>query len=249
MQPITNFLINTTRKAVKLLQRDFFELEMLQSSGQKNSISLFCNKSYLRTKEILKEELQKHTANLFFAGEEFNPLIDHDTAILVEPIDSLTNFSRSLPFFALVITYFKKVNHTFTPTHCIINFPALYEIYYAEKGSGAWLQKSSFNEKAIRLRVANCRDIENAVIAADAIDNNVKLFKEIRNFGCHSYACALLATSKVDAIFLSSVDVTLSHCFNTMIIESGGTISENMNNRFIASNYQIADKIKSKLTS
>lgn len=67
MHPNTNFVINAIRKALRLMQRDCFELEILQSSQSK--LSEFCSKSYSKTKQLLMDELGKSGKPLIFSDD------------------------------------------------------------------------------------------------------------------------------------------------------------------------------------
>ncbi|WP_342270616.1 inositol monophosphatase family protein [Rickettsia endosymbiont of Orchestes rusci] len=237
MQPITNLLISATRKAVKFLQRDFLELEMLQrtSSGNKG----FCEKSYLKLKTLLQNELQRHLESLFFPEDIFE--IDNnnrEVAFLVHPIDSTNNLARSIPFFALSITYLKKIQETLTAVSTVIHFPALNEIYYAEKGKGAWVERDSFNSinnKSARLRVSGIADLKNSLTVSDNLTDTPFPVTDVRAFGSPCYSAILLAAGKIDIIYLSSLNYTLYHAFELIIKEAGGVVVNN-NNKFIASN-------------
>ncbi len=114
MQPITNLLILSLRRALKFLQRDFLELELLQSSGRANEG--FAKNSYVRLKSRLQEELEKNVKNIYFSDMSFSEyaLQNHglDECIFVNPIDSLSNLAKSLPFFGLSLTYLKRLNNS-----------------------------------------------------------------------------------------------------------------------------------------
>ncbi|MFY9590246.1 inositol monophosphatase family protein [Rickettsia endosymbiont of Halotydeus destructor] len=237
MQPITNLLISATRKAVKFLQRDFLELEMLQRTSVGNKG--FCEKSYSKLKTLLQTELQRYSESLFFPDDLFE--IDKnngEVAFLVQPIDSPDNLARSIPFFALSITYLKRTREGLTPLSTIIHFPALGEIYYAEKGKGAWVERDNFNSisnKSARLRVSGINDLKNALIISDNLSDPLFSANDTRDFGSSCYSAILLASGKIDIIYLSSLNYTLYHGFELIIKEAGGAVANN-GNKFIASN-------------
>lgn len=243
MQPTTNLLFKAMRKALKFLQRDFFELEMLQSSNR--GTEEFCNKSYLRVKELLLEELQRYYKQICFADEKKELIPIADNILLVQPIDGLNNFSKSLPFFCTIITLLKNNNNNLTPTHCVIYFPALDEIYYAEKGNGAWSEKSSVREinKASRLRVSNFGNLEKAIIASEDMLTCPKIFKNIRNFGSSCYHTCLFVAGKLDGIYSPNLNFYLKTGLELLVLEAGGFLIKNEKN-FLVSNPPLADKIK-----
>lgn len=245
MQPVTNSLISIIRKAVKLLQRDFFELEMLQSSKYDRNISQFCHQAFSRTKTLLQDELQKHSKYLYFSDQIFALDNDLEVALLVTPVDSLANFAKSLPFFAASITYLKKIDRVLTPVYVVVNFPALGEIYYAEKGAGFWLEKTTHTlDKAVRLRVSGCTNVEQAVIAASpkSIESLTAAVKDTRYFGSDCYHVALFASGKLDAVYLSELPPVLIPGFELIIRESGGLIIPDQY-RLVAANCHLAGKL------
>lgn len=246
MQPTTSSLINATRKAIKFLQRDFLELEMLQRSSRGNID--FCNKSYERAKSLLQEELQKHSKFLFFPEDKPEWASLPDIVLFINPLDSVNNLARSIPFFAISITYLKKINETLLPTCTVINFPALDEIYYAEKGGGAWVEKNTLNNtsnsKGVRLRVSGIDNIKNALIATDNDDLAEK--KNIRVFGSHCYEMTLLAAGKLDIVSFSSLNYTLKPGFELVATEAGGSVVIR-DKKFIATNYELKDNLNLRL--
>ncbi|GAA5252893.1 inositol monophosphatase family protein [Candidatus Rickettsia kedanie] len=246
MQPITNLLINALRKAVKFLHRDFLELEMLQRNSVRNEE--FCKRSYLRLKTLLCEELQKHTQYLFFPEDQFDLNNNYESVFFINPIDSPNNFARSLSFFAISVTYLKRNQEVLTPTSAVIYFPALNEIYYAEKGKGAWIEKNNLNSnyQGLRLRVSDNADLKNCLaIIEDVNHNDLETIEidNIRSFASPCYGVTLVASGKADLICLSVLNFTLYYAFELLIKEAGGIIIDS-SDKFIYSNRYIAKKLK-----
>ncbi|AFC73967.1 inositol monophosphatase family protein [Rickettsia montanensis] len=246
MQPITNLLIHVLRKAVKFLHRDFLELEMLQKNSVRNEE--FCKRSYLKLKTLLCEELQKHTQYLFFPEDKFNLNNNYESVFLINPIDSPNNFARSIPFFAISVTYLKRNQEVLTPTSTVIYFPALYEIYYAEKGKGAWIEKNNLNSnyQGLRLRVSDNADLKNCLaIIEDVNHNDLEEIgvDNIRSFGSPCYGATLVASGKADLICLSLLNFTLYYAFELFIKEAGGIIIDS-SDKFLYSNRYIAKKLE-----
>ncbi|MFV0250485.1 MAG: inositol monophosphatase family protein [Rickettsia aeschlimannii] len=246
MQPITNLLINALRKAVKFLHRDFLELEMLQKNSVRNEE--FCKRSYLKLKTLLCEELQKHTQYLFFSEDKFDLNNNYESVFLINPIDSPNNFARSIPFFAISATYLKRNQEVLTPTSTVIYFPALNEIYYAEKGKGAWIEKNNLNSnyQGLRLRVSDNADLKNCLaIIEDVNHNDLEEIEvdNIRSFGSPCYGATLVASGKADLICLSLLNFTLYYAFGLFIKEAGGIIIDS-SDKFLYSNRYIAKKLK-----
>ena len=246
MQPTTNSLIMASRKASKLLLRDFHELEMLQNSS-KGTLE-FCNKSLQRTKTLLNDELQKNWKNIVFADEKFSTPTDRDIILFVHPLEAIGNLSKSLPFFAMMITVLKKNNDSLIPTCSIIIFPALHEIYYAENGGGAWCEKSSLESsgKNARLRISGCSILENSYIASDRAEPLDSSLKNIRVSGSYAYDLCLLASGKVDAVCFASLNPILRPGFELFVKEIGG-FNYRYNDGMIASNQTLGTKLKATI--
>ncbi|HJD55755.1 MAG TPA: inositol monophosphatase [Rickettsia endosymbiont of Pyrocoelia pectoralis] len=243
MQPITNLLINSLRKAAKFLHRDFLELEMLQKNPIRNEE--FCRKSYLRLRALLNDELQKYAEHLFFPEDQFD-LDNKDNVILINPLDSLNNFARGIPFFSVAATYLKKDKDGLIATNTVIYMPALNEIYYAEKGKGAFADRGNLNSnyQSVRLRVSDNSELQNCLAIIE--NSNDPIYEDInyiRSFGSACYAATLLASGKADFVCLPSLNFTLSHSFELLVKEAGGIII-NSDDKFIYSNRYIAKQLK-----
>ena len=244
MQPITNLLINSLRKSVKFLPRDFLELEMLQKNSIRNEE--FCNKSYLRLKALLCEELQKHTEHLFFPEDKFDINNNYESVCLVSPIDSRNNFARSLPFFAITVTYLKQNQGILIPISTVIYFPILNEIYYAEKGKGAWVEKNnlSSSQQGLRLRLSDNSNLKNCLTIIESLkSDNLQEVSNTRTFGSFCYAAALLASGKADLVYLPLLNFTLHYSFDLLIKEAGGMVIDSAE-KFIFSNRYIAKQLQ-----
>jgi fructose-1,6-bisphosphatase/inositol monophosphatase family enzyme len=162
---LSNLLIDATRIPSRKLLRDYYELESLQNNGQQNSN--FVLQSLKRIKDNIALELLKHkiTSNFFFAKEE-KP--KGDFFIYIVPIDSIENLSRAKPFFGIMATLFKDNQ----PEMCVVNFPAIKEILYAEKDRGLWTEKLNRNDNdPVKIRSSNISDLNNAHIITDNLDS------------------------------------------------------------------------------
>ena len=245
MQPITNLLLSAARKAAKLLQRDYFELETLQNS--KRGTNDFVKQSYLRTKSILTEELQKAKTSILFPDDQLQLSVKENALILINPIDSLSNLSRGIPLFGTTITYMRRINQLFVPFSSLVHFPVIGDTYYAEKGGGVWLDKAMYSASKIsRLRVSSCNILETAIISGD--DSAFKEIVDIRGFGSICYDVSLLVTGKIDAVYYSQeLDKAHKYMFELMMQESGGLVLSDIKGQFVASNYDLAEKIKQHL--
>ncbi len=241
----TALLINGIREATRFLHRDYFELENLQSSLQNTTI--FCHRSIQKLIENLQSKLEKYFNKIIFNYKELNNIIYDQSIILIEPIEGISNFSRSLPYFSTIAVSIKKINNNIITERCVINFPALNEIYYAEKGKGAWVEKNITNSCGpSRIRVSNLNKLDQISIAINNIQQ-LNLIKKIpysktKCFNSYTYSTTLFCCGKID-LSIFPPDSSSYLALKLLITEAGGNVFI-YKNMFIGTNYQIYDKIK-----
>ena len=138
-------------KASKVIIRDFGEIEKLQVSEK--APGDFVTASDRRVEKILIEELEK--SNYSFLTEETGKIEgkNNEKRWIIDPIDGTFNFLNGLPHFAISIAYEEKAE----VISGIIFDPIKNEMYYAEKGNGAYLNNS-------RIRVSDKSDFKLSLI-------------------------------------------------------------------------------------
>ncbi len=245
MQNNIAFLTDAMRSASKFLHRDYFELENLQSS-EKNT-KLFVDKAKQRVVENLQKSLSKYYKTIIFGNvsnlQDFN---FDDSAALVNVLDGEANFERAIPFFALVVTILTKKHDKIFTDKIVINFPVLGDIYHAKRGKGAWLERhsSNFSSGAVRLRSSVKNKLEDTLVCCNYSELLLatKISPNIRIFESCAYQLALLISGKADVALFKNNPI-LTQGFELLIRESGG-LSYIQNDIFIASNYQLQEKLK-----
>ncbi len=158
-----NVLHQAVQKAGRRLLRDFGEVENLQVSSK--GPGDFVSQADLRAEQTLKEELSKARPSWAFLGEEgghaeaANPAGAWEWRWVVDPLDGTTNFLHGIPQWAISVGVEHRLDdgRTELVAGCIYN-PAMNELFWAEKGVGAFL-----NDK--RLRVSGRRDMVSALFA------------------------------------------------------------------------------------
>lgn len=142
------------RKAARGLVRDFGEVGELQVS--KKGPGDYVSAADHKAEQVLFEELSKVRPGYGFIGEERGLIEGSDKTHtwIVDPLDGTTNFLHAIPHFAVTAALERDgvivAGVTFNP---VTN-----ELFWAEKGKGAYL-----NDK--RLRVAARRNMDEAVLA------------------------------------------------------------------------------------
>ena len=121
-------------KASKSLIRDFGEIENLQVSSK--GPGDFVSSADKRTEKIIISELQKAYPDYGIITEESGVINEKNihNRWIIDPIDGTKNFLNGLPQFAISIGYEEE-----NEIKCGVIFdPIKNEIFYAEKGGGAF---------------------------------------------------------------------------------------------------------------
>ena len=139
-----NVMIKAARKAGRSLLKDFREVENLQVSSK--GPGDFVSRADRAAEEILREELMGARPNYGFLGEEGGEIAGTDPTRrwIVDPLDGTTNYLHGLPHWAVSIA----LEHKGEVVSAVVYDPSRDELFFAEKGAGAWLNDSQ------RLRVA-----------------------------------------------------------------------------------------------
>lgn len=249
MQDTIVLLTDAIRGASKFLHRDYFELENLQSSAKNTKV--FVEKARIRVAENLHKSLSKYYKTIIFDNEELDlrALDFIGSAALVDVLDGVLNFERAIPFFAVIVTILTKKQDQISAEKIAINFPALSDVYYAQQGKGAWLERhsSNFASGAVRLRVSINNKLEDSLVSCNypQLELAKNISSNIRIFESYAYQVALLISGKTDCSLFANKSI-LTGGFELLIREAGGQ-SYVQNDIFIASNYQLQEKLKQVL--
>ena len=138
-----NVMIKAARKAGRSLVKDFREVENLQVSMK--GAGDFVSRADIAAEQIIKDELMAARPNYGWLGEEGGgePGKDPTRRWIVDPLDGTTNFLHGLPHWAISIA----LEHKGEIVAGVIYDPAKDEMFFAEKGQGAFLNDT-------RLRVS-----------------------------------------------------------------------------------------------
>ena len=150
---------NAVQRAAKRLLRDFNEVEQLQVSVK--GPGDFVSQADLRAEADLREDLNKARPGYAFLMEESGASGSDNWSWrwVVDPLDGTTNFLHGIPHWAISIALEKRLPDGGSETAAgLVYAPAANELFWAEKGMGAFM-----NER--RLRVSARRDLTEAVFA------------------------------------------------------------------------------------
>lgn len=150
-----NLMIKAARRAGKSLVKDFREVENLQVSTK--GPGDFVSKADREAERLIKEDLIGARPTYGWLGEETGGEdgADPTRRWIVDPLDGTTNFLHGMPHWAISIA----LEHKGEIVSAVVYDPAKDEMFWAEKGAGAWLNDNR------RLRVSGRRSMAEAVFA------------------------------------------------------------------------------------
>ncbi|CUH78556.1 inositol monophosphatase family protein [Tropicibacter naphthalenivorans] len=150
-----NVMMKAARKAARSLVKDFREVENLQVSMK--GAGDFVSRADLAAENILKEELLGARPTYGWLAEEGGEIDGQDPTRrwIVDPLDGTTNFLHGMPHWAISIA----LEHKGQIVSAVVYDAAKDEMFFAERGAGAWLNDSN------RLRVSGRRSMVEGVFA------------------------------------------------------------------------------------
>ncbi|MBV9862670.1 MAG: inositol monophosphatase [Alphaproteobacteria bacterium] len=151
--PVLNVMANAALKAARGLIRDFGEVEQLQVSVK--GPGEFVSTADLKAERTLKAELTRARPGYSLLFEEGGAAAGTDPhhRWIVDPLDGTTNFLHGIPHFSISIA----LERDGEIVAGLIYEPTRNEMFWAEKGTGAYL-----NDR--RMRVSARRHLGEALI-------------------------------------------------------------------------------------
>lgn len=146
-----NVMMKTARKAGRQLVKDFGEVENLQVS--KKGPGDFVSRADREAEASIREDLMAARPSYGFWGEEGGE-VDGEAPPrrwIVDPLDGTTNFLHGLPHWAVSIA----LEHKGAVVAGVIYDPVKDEMFYAEKGFGAFVNESRLRVSG-RNRMSEC---------------------------------------------------------------------------------------------
>ncbi|MGB3409355.1 MAG: inositol monophosphatase family protein [Jannaschia sp.] len=130
-----NVMIKAARKAGRSLLKDFGEVENLQVSAK--GPGDFVSRADRAAEEIIREALMEARPTYGWLGEESGEAAGKDPTRrwIVDPLDGTTNFLHGMPHWAVSIA----LEHKGEIVSGVVYDPTKDELFWAEKGAGAWL--------------------------------------------------------------------------------------------------------------
>ena len=236
LSPHMTVMQNAAQKAAKRLLRDFAEVEQLQVSVK--GPGDFVSQADLRAEATIKEELAKARPGFAFLMEEGGSSGSANWAWrwVVDPLDGTSNFLHGIPHWCISVALERRLPEGGSEvTAGMIYNPANDEMFFAEKGGGAFL-----NER--RLRVSGRREFKDALLATGipfaAVSGPRRLafartlgvlmpqVAGIRRFGAAALDMAWVAAGRYDGYWELGLKPWDMAAGLLIVREAGGTVTD-----------------------
>ena len=225
ISPLLTNIVAIVKKASINLSRDFSEIERLQTSI-KGSLD-FTRIAFDKAQKGIAVELSKFgdTYPVVFAGKNPEKLKSYFSVSIIE---GLANFAHGNPWFGISVAL---IDNGVVVASVIYN-PALDELFFAEKGKGAFKEGFRSHE---RLRVSAKQELEGALVAVKPdvndkettykfINNVVGATGDVRVSGALGLDLAYLAAGKIDAVIAPNAMQASIAAGILLVKEAGGMV-------------------------
>lgn len=223
-----NLMIKAARKAGRSLVKDFREVENLQVSAK--GPGDFVSKADREAERIIKEELLGGRPTYGWLGEETGVTEGQDPTRrwIVDPLDGTTNFLHGLPHWAISIA----LEHKGEIVSAVVYDAAKDEMFWAEKGAGAWMNDQ-------RVRVSGRRHMVEAIFATGipfgakktlpaTMQDLARLMPAcagVRRWGAASLDLAYVAAGRYDGFWERELNLWDIAAGYLLVKEAGGFVS------------------------
>ena len=252
-----NIMLKAARQAGRSLVKDFREVESLQVSMK--GAGDFVSKADISAEQILKEALLTARPTYGWCAEEGGEIPGDDPTRrwIVDPLDGTTNFLHGLPHWAVSIA----LEHKGNIVAGVIYDAAKDEMFFAEKGAGAWLNDS-------RLRVSGRSRMIDAIFATglpfggrpdlpDTLKDLARLLPKsagVRRWGAAALDLAYVAAGRYDGFWERRLNAWDLAAGLVIVREAGGLVASLQpdagileSGEVIAANEAIFDQFKKTL--
>lgn len=159
----------------------------------------------IKSEEKIRSILQKYYPEYSILGEELGyKQTTSDFVWAVDPLDGTTNFSMKIPLFSVSIALAYKGNSIKGVVYC----PFTDEIFYAEKGKGAFLNgekiKVSENNDIKKSFITFCHgnDKESIILAMNFLKKFKLINEKIRQLGSAAIELCYVASGRCEGYMI-----------------------------------------------
>ena len=223
--PAINVMVTAATKVARALNRDFGEIEQLQTS--RSGSWDFTNRSFQHGARILLDSLTnaRPKSQTTIAGSPAATPSQSTELWMANPISGKTNFAHGIPHFAVSIAYVVGLQTKSAIVYDFIND----NLYWAEKGDGAYR-----NDR--RIRVSKRQNLEDLVIGNFEAESNsggcetaranlARAGGDVRILGSLALDLAFVASGVFDGFWSLSAQPSEFCSGQLLIAEAGGFTS------------------------
>ena len=224
-----NIMMKAARKAGRSLVKDFREVENLQVTMK--GAGDFVSKADIAAENILRDELMGARPSYGWLGEETGESKGEDPTRrwIVDPLDGTTNFLHGMPHWAISIA----LEHKGEIVAGVVFDAAKDEMFYAEKGQGAWMNQSQ------RLRVSGRARMIEGVFATgvpfgtmpglgESLKDMARLMPQcagVRRWGAAALDLAYVAAGRFDGYWERGIKAWDVAAGVILVREAGGFVN------------------------
>jgi myo-inositol-1(or 4)-monophosphatase len=256
LSPNLNVMVKAVRAAGRRMVRDFGEISSLQVSLK--GPGDFVSNADILAEKILIEKLSEDRPDYGFITEEraeIAPKNGCEYTWIIDPIDGTINFLHAIPCFAISVAL-KYKNEVIAG---VTYNPVTNELFYAEKGQGAFLMTPTGN---VRLRVSGRVHLAYALVGSNgfSMPKNRQVMERIvekvastRYNGCTTLSMAAVAAGQLDLYIATQFKPWDLAVGFLLVKEAGGYISDFADHKdideimssqtIIAGNYKLKDQV------
>ena len=259
LSPNLNIMIKACQKAGRRLLRDFGELGHLQV--MQKAPKDFVTTADLKAEQIIMETLSEDRPDYGFISEEKGIVPAQNESNMnwiLDPLDGTSNLIHALPYFSISLALMEG-NEIIAG---VIYTPISNELYYAEKGNGAFVMIPTGTR---RLRVSGRTNLSESLLELTSLSSKNKFLSSgfadsylaVRGFGAASIGLAHVAAGQVETYIGQNLKVWDMAAGYLLVKEAGGVLfNEEGKNDFeslrkasvlISCNEKNAQKIKQQL--
>ena len=228
--PAINVMVTAATKVARALNRDFGEIEQLQTS--RSGSWDFTNRSFQHGARILLDSLTnaRPKSQTTIAGSPAATPSQSTELWMANPISGKTNFAHGIPHFAVSIAYVVGLQTKSAIVYDFIND----NLYWAEKGDGAYR-----NDRRIRvskrqnmgdLVIGNLEAESNSGGCETARANLARAGGDVRILGSLALDLAFVASGVFDGFWSLSAQPSEFCSGQLLIAEAGGFTSVGISN-------------------
>ena len=211
------------RKAGKIIEKNFRKINKVSFKKDLSLLTKVDIASEKTITQLIKNNFPSHN----ILAEERGGKIGNNYTWIIDPLDGTTNYSRNIPFFSISLALTYRRN----PILGVIFNPISKELYFAEKGKGAFLNGQRIKETQQQI-LSRALILFNKYRTEDAFRKIHKIIGVVgkkspgfRIFGSVTLTLCYLASGKSDACFAAGMNPWDLSARVLIIKEAGGKVT------------------------